>query len=202
MRYDCGTGWLVRHCMSSGVETRRNWGPMHGSGGNRWIVSELGTGRKLSVGRSFILFLFFSSLLNPSSLLWISARYRWCRHGFYHLRISFNGRWSCPVRRIRQNVTLSGTDPLWDLWVRTIAYVGWLFYSFFPFSSLVLFIPLCFLGSRPSTNGIGTGFHHLQITAKWRWSFPVRRIHRKATVRCQSVVGLLSLYEYICGMIV
>jgi hypothetical protein len=62
-------------------------------------------------------------ILFLSSLLWISARYKWRRHGFYHLRISVNGRWSFPVRRICRKVTLSGTDRLWDLWVRTIAYV-------------------------------------------------------------------------------
>jgi len=33
-------------------------------------------------------------------------------------------RWSFPVRPIRRKVTLSGTDQWWDLWVRTIAYVG------------------------------------------------------------------------------
>jgi len=32
--YECGTGWQVGCCMSSGVEIRRNWGPSLGSGGN------------------------------------------------------------------------------------------------------------------------------------------------------------------------
>ena len=74
---------------------------------------------------------------------------------------------------------------------------------FFCFFSSLLFSTLYyFIGSRPSTNGVGTGFYHLRITAKWRWGFPVRQIHRKATVRCQSVAGLLSLYEYVRGMIV
>jgi len=94
----------------------------------KWVkrVSELRTGGKLSIGRSFLLFLLFSSLLHTLLLHWISARYKWRRHGFYHLRISVNGR----------------------------------------------------------------------------WSFPVRRIHRKATVRCQSVAGLFSLYKYVRRMIV
>jgi len=65
--------------------------------------------------------------LFSSSLLWISARYKWRRHGIYHLRISVNGRWSFPVRQIDRKVTLLGTDRLWDLWVRTIAYVERLF---------------------------------------------------------------------------
>jgi len=53
---------------------------------------------------------------------------------------------------------------------------------FFCFFSCLLFsILLYFFGSRPSTNGVGTGFDHLRITAKWRWSFPVRRIRRKVT---------------------
>jgi len=50
------------------------------------------------------------------------------------------------------------------------------------FSSLLFSILLYFFGFRPSTNGVGTGFYHLQITAKWRWSFPVRRIRRMATL--------------------
>jgi len=106
----------------------------------KWVnrVSELRTGGKLSIGRSFLLFLPFSYLLHPSLLLWISARYKWRRHGFYHLRISVNGRWSFPVRRIRRTVTLSGTDRLWDLRVRTIAYVEQLFDYSLSFSSIVL----------------------------------------------------------------
>jgi len=93
-----------------------------------WVnrVSELRTGAKLSIGRSFLLFLLFSSLLHTLLHHWISARYKWHRHGFSHLRISVKGR----------------------------------------------------------------------------WSFPVRRIHRKAAVWCQSVAGLFSLYEYVRGMIV
>jgi len=42
--------------------------------------------------------------LFSSSLLRISAQYKWRRHGFYHLRISVHGRWSLPVRRIRRKV--------------------------------------------------------------------------------------------------
>jgi len=45
------------------------------------------------------------------------------------------------MRRIRQKVTQRGTDWLWDIWVLTIAYVGWLFDSLFPvllFSALDL----------------------------------------------------------------
>jgi len=94
----------------------------------KWVnrVSQLRTGGKLSIGCSFLLFLLFSALLHTLLLHWISARYKWRRHGFYHIRISLNGR----------------------------------------------------------------------------WSFPVHPIHRKATVWCPSVEGLLSLYEYVRGMIV
>jgi len=45
-------------------------------------VSELRTGGKLSIGRSFLLFLLFSSLLHTLLLHWISAQYKWRRHGF------------------------------------------------------------------------------------------------------------------------
>jgi len=65
----------------------------------KWVirVSELRTGGKLSIGRFFLLFLLFSSLLFSSLLfssllfssllhtlllLWISAQYKWRRHGF------------------------------------------------------------------------------------------------------------------------
>jgi hypothetical protein len=103
---------------------------------NRFL--ELRTGGKVSIERSFLLFLLFSSLLHTLLLLWISARYKWRRHGFYHLQISVNGRWSFPVRQIRQMVTLSGTDRLWDLRVRTIAYVERLFDYSLLFSSIIL----------------------------------------------------------------
>jgi hypothetical protein len=70
------------------------------------------------------------------------------------------------------------------------------------FTSLLFSILYYFFGSRPSTNGVGTGFYHIRDTAEWRGSFPVCRIRRKATVRFQTVAGLLSLYEYVRGMIV
>jgi hypothetical protein len=72
--------------------------------------------------------------LFSSYLLWISARYKWRRHGFYHLLISINGRWSFPVRQIHRKVTLHGTDRLRDLWVRTIAYAEQLFDCFLSIS--------------------------------------------------------------------
>jgi len=51
---------------------------------SKWVnrVPELRTGGKLSIGRSFRLFLLFSSLLHTLLLLWISAQYKWRRHGF------------------------------------------------------------------------------------------------------------------------
>ena len=51
------------------------------------------------------------------------------------------------------------------------------------FSSLLLSLLHYFFGSRPSTNGVRTGFYHLRRQVKWRWSFPVRRIRRMATIR-------------------
>jgi hypothetical protein len=51
------------------------------------------------------------------------------------------------------------------------------------FSFLIFSLLLYFFGSRPSTNGVGMGFYHLLRQVKWRWSFPVRRIHRMATIR-------------------
>jgi len=39
------------------------------------------------------------------TLLWISAQYKWRRHGFYHLRRQVKWRWSFPVHQIRRDVT-------------------------------------------------------------------------------------------------
>jgi hypothetical protein len=50
------------------------------------------------------------------------------------------------------------------------------------FSSLLFSILYYFIGSRPGTNGVGMGFYHLRMAAKWRWSFPVGRIRRKVTL--------------------
>jgi len=104
-------------------------------------VSELRTGGKLSIRRSFllfVLFLLFSSLVHPSSLLWILARDEWRRQGFYHLRISANGRWRFPVHQIRRKVALGGTDQFWDLRVHEIWYVERSFDYSILFSSMVL----------------------------------------------------------------
>jgi len=59
--------------------------------------------------------------LFSSSLLWISARYKWRRHGFLP---PANGGEVSPRTRSAERSSLSCTDRLWDLWVRTIAYVG------------------------------------------------------------------------------
>jgi len=54
-----------------------------------------------------------------------------------------------------------------------------------------------FFGSRPSTNGVGTGFYHLRRPVKWRWSFPVRRIRRMATIWYWFIVGLIGSYDCV-----
>jgi hypothetical protein len=89
MHYEFGSGDTEE--LRSETRERRKWV-------NR--VSELRTGGSNQLGVPF--FCFFSSHLHTLLLLWISARYKWRRHGFYHLRISVNGRWSFPVRRIRR----------------------------------------------------------------------------------------------------
>jgi len=76
----------------------------------------------------------------------------------------------------------------------------------------------CFLsyGSRPSTDGVGTCFYHLQWQVKWMWSFPVHRMRRKAAHKALASWGTyyvvqrrthwfcfflcgFSSYIYICG---
>ena len=99
MLYEFGSG--DKEELRSEARERRKWV-------NR--VSELRTGGKLSIGRSFLLFL--SSLLFSTLYYFFGSRQsiNGVGTGFYHLRISVNGRWSFPVRRIRRKVTLSGTD--------------------------------------------------------------------------------------------
>jgi len=70
------------------------------------------------------------------------------------------------------------------------------------FSSLLFTILLYFFGSWPSTQGVGVGFYHLQVTAQWRCSFPLRRIHQKATIQCTSGEGHLDLFKYVHTIIV
>jgi len=81
----------------------------------------------------------FSSLLFSLLLYFFGSRpsTNGVGTGFYHLRRRVKWRWSFPVRRIRRKVALSGADRLWDLWVRTFAYVGQLFACFLYFPTLV-----------------------------------------------------------------
>jgi len=46
------------------------------------------------------------------------------------------------------------------------------------------------------------GFYYLRISVNGRWTIPLHQIHWKAIILCQLVAGHLSLYKYICGMIV
>jgi len=63
---------------------------------------------------------FLVSLVS-SSLLWISARYKWCRHEFLP---PANGGGVSLCTGSAERSPLGCTDRLWDLLVRTIAYVG------------------------------------------------------------------------------
>jgi len=60
--------------------------------------------------------------------------------GFYHLRRLVKWRWRFLARRIRRKVALSGTDWLWDLCVRTFAYVERLLDCFLSFLLLYGFM--------------------------------------------------------------
>jgi len=111
------TGMDGRWSMSSEVAVRRIW-----KQSRRFLL--------------FLCFLLFSSHLFSSSLLWISARYKWRRHG---ILLPTNVGGISPCARSAERSPLSFTDRLWDLWVRTIAYIGWLFHSLFAFPSLLLY---------------------------------------------------------------
>jgi len=82
-----------------------------------------------------ITFGFFLVSLFCISLLRISARYKWRRHGYLP---PANGGGVSPCAGSAERSPLSCTDRLWDLRVRTIAYVGRLFHSLFPFPSFLL----------------------------------------------------------------
>jgi len=60
--------------------------------------------------------------LSSSSLLWISARFKCHRQG---LLPPATGGGVSPWAGSAERSPLGFTDQLWDLWVRTIAYVGW-----------------------------------------------------------------------------
>ena len=82
MSYECSAGWQVRCCMSPEVETRRNWGPRHGSGGNGSIeFRNSGQEDSNQLGVPFICL--FSSHLHTVLPHWITARYKWRRHGYF-----------------------------------------------------------------------------------------------------------------------
>jgi len=86
--YKSGTGWQVECCMSSGVETRRNWGPRLSSGGNRSIEFQ-NSGLEEDYQLDVPIFCFFSSLLF-SSLLFSSLLFS-VLHYFVGSRPGING---------------------------------------------------------------------------------------------------------------
>ena len=123
----------------------------------KWVnrVPELRTGGKLAIGRSFLLIVLFSSLVRSLLLLRILARYKWCQHGFYHLRISVNGRWHCPVRRMHREVTL--TREMGDGTCGFVRLCTWDNCSITPFHSLLLYWLLQPRRSAPKEGDTLTG---------------------------------------------
>jgi len=87
-------------------------------------------------GITFGCFLFLSSLL-----IFIGSRpsTNGVGTGFYHLRSQSSGGGFSLCARSAERSPLSCTDRLWDVWVPTIAYVGWLCHSLFPFPSFLLY---------------------------------------------------------------
>jgi len=95
---------------------------MHG----RWSMdSEVEIWRTGSLLDCFFSLLTFSSL-DLGTVQMASAR----------VFTTYHWRWSFRVRRIRRKVDMSCTNWLWDLWVRTIAYVERLFGCFLSVSFL------------------------------------------------------------------
>jgi len=113
----------------------RQWPtPRYKSYGYWWLV-EYGFGSwDIEDGITFGCFLFLSSLL-----FFFGSRpgTNGIGMGFYHLRSQSSGGGVSQCTRSAERSPLSCSDRLWDLWVRTIAYVGWLFRSLFPFPSFL-----------------------------------------------------------------
>jgi hypothetical protein len=117
-------------------EFRQSPTPRYSSYGYGWSVEYgLGSG-DMEDGITFGCFLFLSSLL-----LFFGSRP--CTNGvgtgFYHLRSQSSGGGFSPCARSAEWSPLSCSDRLWDFWVPTIAYVGRMFRSLFPFPSFLLF---------------------------------------------------------------
>ena len=92
--------------------------------GYGWSVEyEFGSGgvEDMEAVQTFPFVPLFPSLHISLSLLWISAWYKWRRHWF--LPPTTGGEASLCTGSAKRS-PLSCTDRLWDLWVRTIAYVG------------------------------------------------------------------------------
>jgi len=130
---DAGSGSSHRCQVKSGNSTTRTiptmtYAEMRATGMmvvGAWV-------RKLRYADGITFRCFLVSLFS-SSLLWISARYKWRRHGCLP---PVNGCGVSPCAGSAERSPVSCTDRLWDLWVRTIAHVGWLFHSLFPFPFL------------------------------------------------------------------
>jgi len=106
----------------------RQWStPINTSSVYEWL-EEYGL-RSRDMEDGFTFGYFFVSLLFSSSQLWISAQYKWRRHGFLP---SADGGGASLCAGFAERSPLSCPDRLWDSWVCTIAYVGWLLHSFFP----------------------------------------------------------------------
>jgi len=107
-----GYGWLEEYGFSSEVEIWR-------------------TGSLLDF------FLFLSSLL-----LFFGSRHptNGVGTGFFHLWSQSSGGGVSTCAESAERLPLSCTKRLWNLWVCTIAYLGWLIHSLFPFPFLVYWL--------------------------------------------------------------
>jgi len=101
--------------------------------GNRGLESVLDVQRTQKQFGLFILLCFFISF---------SSRLIGCWPSINAVGMGFPTnpwRLRLPDRRIRQKVTIERTDWMWDIWVHTNGYVGWLIHSLFPFLSFRLY---------------------------------------------------------------
>ena len=133
---DAGTGSSHRCRVISGSSTTliRQWPMLRFEIPEWWsLVGACVRKSRLRDGITVGYFLFLSSL----------HLFFWSRHstngvgmGFYHLRSHSSGGGVSMCTWSAEWSPLFSTDRLWDILVRTIAYVGWFFHSLFPFPSL------------------------------------------------------------------
>ena len=82
---------------------------------------------EVEIWRTVSRWIFILSVLLTSSLLWISAQYKWCQHWLFPPPEIGEVEVKCPCAPYPLDVGLGGTVLFWDLWVCTFVYIERIF---------------------------------------------------------------------------